>query len=249
MPVTDQPSGDTSGPLKPYFARCVALAQARRGHGQSTFTWYLARALVTAGLRVLVVDMTGRHSRLNALSRATTVKNLGVWKPAVSRPPQVAALIQAARQQTRGRVDVLLVDCDAALLESAGGLAAGVDYVLALVDPTQTGHTSADRLAELLGDAPPPSGRVGVVFCRASADQAEHFPQQTIERHLPILGYFPADYLLAGEDADQQRGGRPIIPHDDYLQAVQRLSRMLIRLAELRRIPPGGQPSAPPVAS
>lgn len=218
-------------------ARCVALAQDRRGHGQSTFAWYLARALVESGLRVLVVDLTGRPARLNALAGSGAIRNLGTWTPAIPHPPHLAALIRSARQQTRGRVDVLLLDIDGSMLESGGGFTAGVDYVLALVDPTENGQRAADHLAEHLGDAPPPQGQLGVVFCRANETEAEHFPQQTEHRHLPIAGYFPADYLLAGDDVGQ-RGGHPIVPHEGYLQAVARLSRMIKRLARLRRITP-----------
>jgi NAD(P)-dependent dehydrogenase (short-subunit alcohol dehydrogenase family) len=231
----------------PQEARCVALTQARRGHGQSTLTWYLARALVAAGLRVLVVDITGRHERLDALmaSQASApLKNLGIWKPSLSRPAQLPTLLQAARQQTRGKVDVILLDCDVAPLESAGEFASSIDYLLMLIDPTENGQKTAEHLAERLGDAPPPMGRLGVVFCRVNAAETQSFPEQTEDRHLPVLGSFPADYLLASDDSSQRRGSPPAIPHSDYLQAVQRLSRTLIGLAQLRRIPPP-QPPAP----
>jgi CO dehydrogenase nickel-insertion accessory protein CooC1 len=162
---------------------------------------------------------------------------MGIWTPAIPRPPQLAALIRSARQQTRGRVDVLLLDIDGSMLESGGGFAAGVDYILALVDPTENGQLAADHLAERLSDAPPPQGQIAVVFCRANETEAEQFPQQTVDRRLPIAGYFPADYLLAGDDASQ-RGGHPVVPHEGYLQAVAGLSRMVRRLARLRRITP-----------
>lgn len=220
-------------------ARCVALMQDRRGHGQSTLAWYLARALVDAGLRVLIVDVTGRHERLDALLAATKVRNLGIWKPGAPRPEQLSDILRTAREKTRGHVDVILLDGEAALLERAGGLSLPIDYALVLVDPTATGQKTADALAEHLGDAPPPHGRLGAVFSRASESEAEHFPQQTDERHLPILGCFPADYLLAGVENNPRRASQPVVPHDSYLHAVQRLSHTLIRLAGLRR------PSAP----
>jgi hypothetical protein len=228
------PSADGRYIANDQDARCVALAQDRRGHGQSTFAWYLARALVESGLRVLVVDLTGRHGRLDALAGSGAIKNLGTWKPPTPRPTQLAALIRSARQQTRGRVDVLMLDTDGVTLESGGGFVAGIDYVLALVDPTENGQRAADHLAERLDDAPPPQGQLGVVFCRANETEAEHFPQQTENRHLPIVGYFPADYLLAGDDVSQH--GHPVVPHEGYLRAVERLSRMVKRLARLRRI-------------
>lgn len=218
-------------------ALCVALTQNRRGHGQSTLAWYLARALVAAGLRTLIVDVTGRHERLHALAASENVKNLGIWTPTEPRPAQIPAILLAARQQTRGHVDVILLDTDAAPLASAGGFAASIDYALALVDPTETGQKSADELAERLGDESPPRGHLGVVFSRINAAEAERLPPQTMDRRLPVVGYFPADYLLAGDDGSQRRGSPPIIPHDTYLQATQRLNRTLMRVARLRRIP------------
>lgn len=218
-------------------ACCLVLTQDRRGHGQTTFAWYLARALVEAGLRVLVIDVTGHRERLATLSTAATIKNLGAWLPAQPRPEQLSALLASAFQQTRGHVDVLLVDGDAALLESAGGFALPIDYALALVDPTEADQRAADHLAERLGDALPPHGRLGVIFCRADPNEADHFPQQTEGRHLPILGYFPADYLLANDEGSRP-GIAPAEPHADYLQAVARLGRMLILRMGLRRILP-----------
>jgi Mrp family chromosome partitioning ATPase len=49
-------------------ARVLALTQVHRGHGVSTMAYYLGRALVAQGLRVLLVDLTGR-GRLVALAR------------------------------------------------------------------------------------------------------------------------------------------------------------------------------------
>jgi hypothetical protein len=218
-------------------ASCIALTQNHRGHGQSTLAWYLARALVATGLRVLIVDITGRHERLHALVASENVKNVGIWTPAEPRSAQIPAILQTARQQTRGHIDVILLDSDAAPLESTGGFAASIDYVLALVDPTETGQKSADQLAERLGDPLPPHSHFGVVFSRVNAVEASRLPSQTMDRRLPVIGYFPADYLLAGDDDSQRRGSQPIIPHDTYLQAIQQLSRTLIPLAQLRRIP------------
>ena len=216
-------------------ARCVALAQNRRGHGQSTLAWYLGRALAAMRIRTLIVDITGRHGRLAALAASESVRNLGVWAPSHAHVGRVPALLQAVRQQTRGKVDVILLDCDVAALENAGGFAAGVDYLLVLIDPTETGQKTAEHLAERLGDAPPPMGSLGVVFSRVNASEAESVPQQTEDRHLPVLGYFPADYLLAGDESSQRPGATPAVPHDDYLLAAQRLARALVGHAQLRR--------------
>lgn len=233
--IADSSNADGSNADASQEARCVALIQGRRGHGQSTLVWYLARALVAAGLRALIVDITGRHERLGALARSAgkPVRNLGVWTPTPSRAARLPALLQAVRQQTRGKVDVILLDADEAALESAGGFAASIDYVLVLIDPTENGQKTAEALAERLDDPPPPMGQLGVVFSRVNAADAASIPQQTEDRRLPVLGYFPADYLLAGDEASQRRGKAAAIPHEDYLQAVQRLSRTLINLARL----------------
>src|SRR5258707_6865362 len=53
------------GPIQ--YARCVALTQEHRGHGISTAAYYLGRELVAQGLRVLLVDLTGRRARLSSL--------------------------------------------------------------------------------------------------------------------------------------------------------------------------------------
>ncbi|HEU5347426.1 MAG TPA: hypothetical protein VFU63_02320 [Ktedonobacterales bacterium] len=239
--MANYPNTDDHGTDAVQEARCVALAQDRRGHGQTTLGWYLARALVAAGLRVLVVDITWRRQRLDALAGSARLAHLGIWKPAPFRPAQLPAILQMARQQTRGRVDVILLDSEAALLESAGGFATPIDYMLALVDPTDAGQKAAEQLAERLGDTPPPRGRVGVVLSRVNISEAEHIPEQTADRRLPIIGYFPADYLLAGDDSSHRSGSSPAIPHEDYLQAVRRLSRKLILLAQLQRTTPQPQ--------
>ncbi|MGE5334545.1 MAG: hypothetical protein ACM3N4_07590 [Nitrososphaerota archaeon] len=239
--VAGRPNTDNHNTDAAQEERCVALTQDRRGHGQTTLMWYLARALGAAGLRVLLVDVTGRRQRLDALAASARLTHLGIWKPAPFRPAQLAAVLKAARQQTHGRVDVMLLDTDVAFLESAGGFAASIDYVLALVDPTDAGQKAAEQLAERLGDAPPPGGHLGVVLSRVNSSEASQIPQQTSERRLPIVGHFPADYLLAGDDSSQRHGIAPAVPHDEYLQAVQRLSRIVIGLAQLRRTSPPSQ--------
>src|SRR5215469_14676057 len=63
---------------------CVALTQEHRGDGVSTAAYYLGRVLIAQGLRVLLVDMTGRRACLNALFAQGAVKNLVYWAPIVS---------------------------------------------------------------------------------------------------------------------------------------------------------------------
>lgn len=227
-------------------ARCIALVQEHRGHGVSTTAYYLGRALVQEGLRVLLVDLTGRRARLHALLTRQPMKNLGFWVPPHAQPADLAALLAQARQQTAGRVDVLLLDADASLLEHAGGLAAGVDYAIVVTTPTADGQHVADQIAERLGAAPPPHGKVGVVFGRVEPSRAGELPEQTEHRKLPVIGHYPADYLLAAGDEYSLKGGEPSWPHDKYLYALLRLGRIVIRQAGLRRQVPSATPSATP---
>lgn len=215
-------------------ARCVALTQEHRGHGVSTALYYLGRELVAHGLRVLLVDLTDRRQRISTLMAHGPLKNLVLWTPALARAQDVAPAIEQARRQTAGRADVILLDIDAALLEHAGGFSLGIDYVVAVTEHTEAGQESADRIAERLHDAEPPQGRVGVVFSRVDAAAGE-LPAQTATRHLPVIGSYPADYLLAGGDAYSLKGGDASWPHDSYLYALLRLGQQLERIVPLRR--------------
>ncbi len=224
--------------------RTVALLQEHRGHGVSTAAYYLSRALVAEGLRVLVVDLTGRHTRLQSLLARRPVKNLALWAPA-PRPSELGELLAQARRQTAGRVDVLLLDGDSSLLEHAGGLATGIDYAVVVTAATLEGQHAADRIAVRLGDAPPPYGKVGVVFSRVSATEAGELKEQTENRKTPVIGHYPADYLLAAGDDYSLTGGEPSWPHEKYLLAMGRLARMLMRRAPLRRAPAAVTAKAP----
>lgn len=218
-------------------ARCVALTQEHRGHGVSTAAYYLGRVLVSQGLRVLLVEATGRRARLQSLMAHNPVKNLVLWTPHVAQPQDLQPALERALRETAGRADVLLLDVDAALLEHAKGLDLGVDYVIAVAEPTSAGQAAADHIAEHMHDAQPPHGRVGVVFSRVDAPSAADLPEQTERRHLPVIGYYPADYLLAGGDAYSLKGGESSYPHDTYLYALLRLGQKLAQTVPLERIP------------
>ncbi|HLZ25316.1 MAG TPA: hypothetical protein VKQ30_24610 [Ktedonobacterales bacterium] len=215
-------------------ARCVALTQEHRGHGVSTAAYYLGRALVAQGLRVLLVDVTGRHQRISVLMARGPVKNLVLWAPALARPQDVAPALDQARRQTAGRADVIVLDIDAALLEHAGGFALGIEYVVAVTEQTEAGQESADHIAERLHDDEPPQSRVGVVFSRVDAAGGE-LPAQTAARQLPVLGSYPADYLLASGEAYSLKGSDAAWPHDSYLYALRRLGQQLKRIVPLCR--------------
>jgi hypothetical protein len=227
------------------YARCVAVTQEHRGHGVSTAAYYLGRVLVAQGLRVLLVDLTGRRTRLATLVAQNPVKNLGLWAPPLARPQDVRPALEHAREETKGRVDVLLLDTDAALLERAGGFALDLDYVLTVVEHGEAGQRDADRIAQHLRDEEPPHGRVGVVFSRVDTETAAELPERTTTRGLPVLGYYLADYLLAGGESYSLKGGEPSYPHDAYLNTLLQLARTLMRLVPLARVPSGAHPEAP----
>lgn len=217
--------------------RCVALTQEHRGHGVSTAAYYLGRMLVSQGLRVLLIEATGRRARLQSLMAQTSVKNLVLWTPHIVQPHDLQPALERARRETAGRADVLLLDVDAAVLEHANGLDLGIDFVVAVTEPTTAGQAAADHIAEHLRDAQPPHGRVGVVFSRVDAPTAGDLPQQTEHRHLPVIGYYPADYLLASGDAYSLKGGDSSYPHDTYLYALLRLGQKLAQIVPLEKMP------------
>src|SRR5579862_744510 len=216
--------------------RCVALTQERRGHGVSVAAYYLGRVLVLQGLRVLIADLTGRYPYTQEALKHDPTKNLALWAPGVPRAENLRTLLAQARKETSGRVDVILLDADAALLAAAGGLACGLDYALAFVEGGDAGQEAADRVAARLGDQASPYQRVGVVFSRIDAPAAETLPERTAKRGQPVLGYYPADYLLALGDDTPQPSAEMAWPHDNYLAAILRIGRTLARVVPLERL-------------
>jgi hypothetical protein len=215
---------------------CVALTQEHRGHGVSTAAYYLGRVLIAQGLRVLLVDLTGRRACLNALFLHGSVKNLVYWAPPISHVQDVTALVERARLETKGRADVILFDVDAALLEHSRGFVAGVDYILVVTEATEAGQQSAERIAERLEDATHPQERVGVCFSRIDAPAAGALPTRTTRKRVPVLGYFPADYLLANGEDYSLKGTEASAPHDTYLYAMLRLGQNLIQTVPLLKV-------------
>jgi CO dehydrogenase nickel-insertion accessory protein CooC1 len=180
--------------------------------------------------------MTGRRACLNTLFAQGTVKNLVYWAPPIGNLQDVKSMIGRARQETTGRADVILLDIDSALLEHIGGFSAGVDYVLAVTEATDAGQMAAERIAERLGDIAPPHGRVGVCLSRINAPSASELPERTSRRSLPVIGYYPADYLLANGEDYSLKGGETSHPHDTYLFATLRLGQKLIQLVPLQKV-------------
>lgn len=216
--------------------RVVALTQEHRGHGVSTMAYYLGRALVAQGLRVLLVDLTDRRGRAAGLVARDPVKNLVPWRPPVPHARDVPRLLDQARRETAGKADVILLDVDAAVLQCAGGFSLGLDYLVLVAEAVESGLRAADRLAERLGQEGA-SARMGVVFSRVEGSTAAELPLKSEHRGLPVLGQFPADYLLAGGDAYAPRGHAPVMPHESYRSAMVRLGQRLAQLVPLVRGP------------
>ncbi len=215
-------------------ARVVALTQEHRGHGVSTMAYYLGRALVAQGLRVLLVDLTDRRGRAASRTASVRVKNLVPWMPAVAHTCDVPRLLDQARRETAGKADVILLDIDAAVLERAGGYDLGLDYVALVVEAAESGLRAADRLAERLGQEGT-RARMGVVYSRVEGATAADLPTKSERRGLPVLGQYPADYLLAG-DAYALRSNTLSTPHESYLSAMVRLGQRLAQLVPLARV-------------
>ena len=218
--------------------RCVASVQPRRGHGVTVATYYLARALAARGIRTLVMDLTGRRGRLSWLATHDSTPGLTVWAPHIPQPERMGDALARARAKAAGKVDAILLDVDAAYLEAAGGIAAGIDYALIFIEHTEAGMREADHLAARLDATPPPQSAVGAVLTRVSADNLRDLPPRTPEYGLPIVGELPADYLLATSDDYSLKDGEPHAPHDAYTGAVNRLAQTLISLT---RMTPGAR--------
>jgi hypothetical protein len=194
--------------------RVVVLTQEHRGHGVGTALFYLGQALVRQGVRVLIADLALRRSLLSALFEHAPMKNLGLWMPGTLPPHQLKSVLERARQNVAGKVDCLLVGVDALLLEHAGGMHVGIDYLVLAIDNTAEARQGATRLAER---------------------QEDQNLETRLDGGLAVLGSLPADYLLATADDYSARGGPPPSPHEAYLSAINRIALTLIRLVPLRR--------------
>src|SRR5262249_40603151 len=122
------------------YARTVALTQEHRGHGVSTAAYFLSRTLVAQGLRVLLIDLTGRRTRLASLVKHHPAKNLVLWTPPLARPQDIRPALERARSATAGRADMLLLDVDTPLLEREGGFMLGLYYFVDIAGPTPAGQ-------------------------------------------------------------------------------------------------------------
>lgn len=214
--------------------RCIALVQERRGHGVSTAVYYLARAFVERGLRVLVGDLSQRPATLIPLVEREPLRNLVPWRPAPVHAPDLAHTIAAARERTAGLADALVLDMDVALFEQGGGLASGVDVVVLLAEHTEAGEHDAAAFVERVTATGAARRQVGVIFSRVQMPEGGAAPPAP-DSDIPVLGWLPADYLLAAGEAYSYKGGGAARPHQAYLDAIERIARTLIRTANLHR--------------
>jgi hypothetical protein len=212
---------------------CIALVQLRRGHGVSTAAYYLARAFVERGLRVLVGDLSQRPATLIPLMQHEPARNLVPWRPAPVHPPDLARTIAAARQRTAGLADLVLLDLDAPLFEQGGGLASGVEVVVLFAEHTDAGEHEAAAFVARVTEAGAARRQVGIVFSRVQTPSDGESPP---ESDLPVLGWLPADYLLAAGEAYSYKGGGVARPHQAYLDAIDGIARSLIRSTGLSRM-------------
>jgi MinD superfamily P-loop ATPase len=217
--------------VSPGDVKVVAVTQIRRGHGVSTAVFYLARALVRQGCRVLVVDLSLRRSPLGMLIRSWPARNLGLWMPPASVLGQsLLSLFDRVRRQVYGRVDCLLVDIDVSLIERSGLSQSGIDYLIIAAEPTEEGRSSVIKALNRLADGTVME-QASVLFTRIDVQEAQQL-EPRLENGLPVLGSVPADYLLATL-ADY--GAQPLEPHEAYQAAMNRLAATLIRLVPLQR--------------
>jgi hypothetical protein len=101
-----------------------------------------------------------------------------------------------------------------------------------LAEHTAEGIRGAERLARRLGGDGTPRSRVVVVFSRVDIPAGEDLPRAS-EQGTPVLGWLPADYLLAAGEAYSLKGTAPARPHEAYLSALVRMAQTLVRLVPL----------------
>ena len=200
----------------------------------STAAYYVARALTERGLHVLAGDLSQRPATLISLVQLQPVRNLVPWRPAAVHAADLARTIAAARKRTAGLADVLLLDIDAPLFEQGGGLAAGVDVVVLFTEHTEAGEQEAAAFVERLTEAGAARRQIGVIFSRVQMPAAGESPPPPTS-DIPVLGWLPADYLLAAGEAYSYKGGGVARPHQAYLDAIERIARTLIRTTGVSR--------------
>ncbi|MBA3823364.1 MAG: hypothetical protein H0X24_05570 [Ktedonobacterales bacterium] len=217
--------------------KIVIITQEHRGHGVTTAAYFLGQALAQRRIPVLLADMTERSGRLPQLNRHFPTRNLVLWAAPTAGQRDLPALLTKARGEVAGRATCLLLDADLATLDALQAADEDlrlVDFVLLATEHTAEAEKGAERVANRY-----PSlrerNKFGLAFARIPGPDTEEMPEQT-ENHLPILGYWPADYRLATSD-DLTSAIVPE-PHQPYLDAIGLLATRLTRMTPLLRLPP-----------
>ncbi len=216
--------------------KIIAMTQPYRGHGVSTATFFLGRAMVQQHVPVLLGDLTGRHTRVTHLNDHFPTKKLVTWFPPAPAQRDLPGLLRQARAEVTGKASCILLDVDQIALEGYAEDFArvGIDYLIIASEFTAEGEKTADRLAQHYGDQLERE-RIGVAFARISNEEIAELPLRT-DGGLPVLGHWPADYRLATSEDDMAAGGLPAEPHQPYLAAIAQMATRLIRLVPLARI-------------
>lgn len=218
--------------------KIVIITQEHRGHGVTTAAYFLGQALAQRRIPVLLADMTERTGRLPHLNRHFPTRNLVLWSPPASGQRDLPALLMKARGEVAGRATCLLLDADLATLDALHAADEDlrlVDFVVLATEHTAEATKGAERVASRY-PALRERNKFGIAFARIPDTNIAEMPEQT-ENHLPILGYWPADYRLATSD-DVASAIVPE-PHQPYLDAIALLATRLARLTPLVRLTPG----------
>src|SRR5271166_914646 len=117
--------------------KLIALTQDHRGHGTSTASFFMCRALAMQHIPILLADLTGRHSRLAELNQQYPTPRLVVWAP-----PQgirdMPGLVARMRSQIAGKARAIILDADLSTLEKLidAPRDALLDYLVIATEPT-----------------------------------------------------------------------------------------------------------------
>jgi len=218
--------------------KIVILTQEHRGHGVTTAAYFLAQALAQRRIPVLLADMTERTGRLPQLNRHFPTRNLVLWSPPASGLRDLPALLKKARDEVAGHATCLLLDADLAILDTlhaADEELRLVDFVVLAAERTAEAEKNAERVANRYL-ALHERHKFGLAFARIPVNDAQDIPEQT-DDHLPILGYWPADYRLATSDDAANASAIVPEPHQPYLDAIGAIATRLARMTPLLRLP------------
>lgn len=205
--------------------KVIALSQTRRGHGVSTAAYFLACDLADLKVPVLIMNVTGRNATLTHLNAHLGKRNVVVWTPPSQGMHMLPIMLRQAKQQIANMATCIVLDIDMNQIEQQfhGDDARAIDYLIMASGNTpeeihQTG-AAVEGLNHFLA-----IDHLGIAYSRISLEQAQDIPHTTEEQSIPIIGYWPADFLLA---VDPDLNNAQSMPHETYLQAIHQLAQRL----------------------